>query len=278
MNRIPSAGSSRNRSHRPMILWAAAAAMTPLLFALVIAVEPTLTTVTAPKDEGGIPFVLERNNQEGIPDSLRDAFKRSDELLTTFRSQEAFLKAQLAEASSTEPSIAVDLHDSVVVLSIRGVPIRVGTILSSEKSVLFDRLSRPGSLPEELKTPFTLIGATATVPRIPMRIIRAPKDTAEARLHPPDAFVAAERNVYSELYFDRNVTLVLIPAEEGRSTTGALRQSLILRFQEARRTIHRFFSEERAPPARWIRLEMPSDDIRAIFRALPDGGKMAIRW
>lgn len=274
-SRGPTHSTGRSKT---WLAWGVVSALVPVVLAVVIVVGPALSSISTQEGIKSEPFVLDRPEGQALPESLAIVVDRNRRVRMLLRSEEAYLLAQQTEAQFARPVLLLDLQDSLAVLSIQGVPIRTSRILRMERSRLFEHLSNPEDLFEEFEAPMALVGARASIPRIPMRMVQAPKDTAEARLRPPDAFVAEERNVYAEMYFERNVALYLIAAEAGGGRLATMQGALNRRFRQALAAVRRLASRDSSIPPRWIRLEMSSGDIRAIYRALPENGRLAIRW
>lgn len=264
--------------HPRPLLWFLPAAAVPVLAALVITLRPVAEPPNDQTDVASTAFVLKRDSTGPAGDSLESAYVKADRLLTVLRAEEAFLKAMLSQSSNREAALWIDLRDSVAVISIQGVPVRSNRIESFEKSVQLDQMRAANGGMDSLSIPFELREATANIPHIPMRVVHAPKDTAEARLKPPDAFVAEEGRVRARLVFNRNVVVQLDPIDGDEGWLQSLAAELSFRGAEALTTLKASFGSHPEPPPVWIRLRMDSHDIRAIYRALQVGGRMAVRW
>ena len=274
--------SAPNAHERPtrrnLAAWFAVPALVPIVAALAVIILPIVSTNPGSKETEATSFVLDDHPINTMTDSLKAAYDRTHGLKTVFRAEEAFLSAKISDGVGRQAALWIDLHDSVATLSIQGVPVRISPIAAFEKSILFDRLKDSAHGFDSLEVPFELLGSTANIPRMPVRVVHAPKDTAEARLRPPDAFVTDEGEVFAQLYFDRNVVVYLTPPKDHLTWFDAMKATLGYRISAAGEALESFLSSDDIPPPMWVRLEMSSADIRAIYRAVHEGGRMAIRW
>ena len=271
-------GAHERPARRNLAAWFAVPALVPIVAALTVIILPNVSTDPSAKEIEATSFVLDDHPISNMTDSLRAAYDRAHRLKTVFRAEEAFLSAKTSDGFGRQAALWIDLHDSVATLSIQGVPVRISPIAAFEKSILFDRLRDSAHGFDSLEVPFKLLGSTANIPRMPVRVVHAPKDTAEARLQPPDAFVEDEGEVFAQLYFDRNVVVYLTPPNDDLTWFEAMKATLDYRISAAAEALEAFLSADHIPAPMWVRLEMSSADIRAIYRAVPEGGRMAIRW
>lgn len=247
------------RSIRPSARRMLAIAMIPIAFAVVAIVEPALLVSSQ------LPRTL------AIADEPHLINQR-------LRSEEAFLTARQRLAGITEVSLAVNLSDSTAVLSIEGVPVRVSTATRIDRSALLERRSSDRDFLNAAQTPFRVVRSAAPIPHIPIRVVEAPKDTAEARLRPPEAFAPDDGYVWAELQLDRDVLIILEPEPGEGSWRQRTTHSVKGRVRDGIQGFMRFVRQDDSLPPLWIRLEMPSREIRAIYRALPEGGQIAIHF
>lgn len=274
----PQPGTPQRGRRQAGILWFVGAALIPVAAALFLVVSPAIRSIQPSPEDVEEPVAFEETPEEPLPDSLVEVLERTERARSMVRADEAFLLAQRSEAKASRAFLSIDLRDSLAVLTIQGVPVRKSKILAVDRSGLFEASAPLSALLTEFETPFTLIGASASIPKNPVRVVEAPKDTAEARQRPIEAFVPEERYVYADLHFDRHVTVRMTPPDDEGDWKQVFRSKFERRRGDVAHTFYRFFEPDSTPPVRWIDLEMRSDDIRAIYRALPDDGKMAIRW
>lgn len=192
---------------------------------------------------------------------------------------EAFWKARLELSGRGAPYMALDLVDSLAVLEVRGVAVRTCRIKAIDMSALVRRRLERREFRERLARPFGIIEELATLPKEPIRIEEAPKDTLEAQQLGPRKFIPEAPDLFYILRIDGGLTLDLRQAEPPAEAAKALEDSL--RWQARRTEAWSAFTslaKRQLPPHEpVITLTLPRDDIKAIYRALVAEAGMAIR-
>ncbi len=169
----------------------------------------------------------------------------------------SWLEARLEAASTSQPALSIDLTDSThaVVLSLGGVPVRT---MRAERARI-DGLARvpvPGTSPV-----LRLLAHHSDIPHVPVREVIAPTDTTEAAKRPPPEVPAPDIPDYAVLKYEGlEVRLV----SGGMQGPGYLLHTLPTRMGTGGLV-----------PV--LRLELPPEDIRAIYRSLQEGSILALR-
>jgi hypothetical protein len=173
----------------------------------------------------------------------------------------AWLEARLEAAGSTQPSLSIDLTDTTqtgagtVVLSMSGVPVRT---MHAERSHIDGLAQVPVAAPGDA---FQLLAFHSDIPHVPVREVIAPSDTVEAAKRPPPEVPVPDVPDYAVLQYD---------GLEVRLVTGGL-QGLDYLLD----TLPARLGQRGATSV--LRLELPAEDIRAIFRSLEEGSILALR-
>jgi len=191
----------------------------------------------------------------------------------------AFFQARQQLIKSGAISLAVDLIDSVAHLEVRGVPVRRCKILRYRSSGLAKRLRTQGRLHQWLSTPFILQEELATLPKAPIHIKEAPKDTIEANESKGEELAIEHRDAEFTLHFDRNLTLAVEQAQPP-SFSGRWRvfwYALRRNFGAARDAIAALARLQWPQHRLWIEIELSREDAKAIYRALPPQAGLALR-
>lgn len=187
----------------------------------------------------------------------------------------AFLTARLAMAEENEPGVSLDAAAGFVVLEQQGVMLRTAPL----RAVRADRAA-VAALRDSVDVParFTLQRAAATIPKAPVRVVEAPRDTVEAQRRPRVETRAETDAVYVVLVFDRGLAVVLVPAEA--DAWEAARGRLLLLAEDVRaagRTVAAVAQGRRPTPRRRVVVTLDPADARALYRALPEGASWAVR-
>ncbi|NTV82845.1 MAG: hypothetical protein HGA23_00915, partial [Bacteroidales bacterium] len=121
-------------------------------------------------------------------------------------SEKAFQQARLSLAEKDSIYMVLNVPDRLLLLEIKGVTVKKTRIVDIEISNSFSLISHENLLPW-ISQPFSLERDLSTIPKSPIVVKQAPKDTIEAakmstKPAPPDS-----TNVFYTLYFDRNLVL-----------------------------------------------------------------------
>ncbi len=197
-----------------------------------------------------------------------------DSLLRERAYKEALLK--LAESDSIQ--LVVNLSDSTVLLNIKGVPIHETRIREFSRDKFLEKLP----LMQEIKLfslPLTVLSQYATIVKEPVVVRHAPRDEEEAAENAwqPDtlvqkpAFVAFSAEYGIQIIFEQD------RVESFRERWKKFGFYSHLRTRKATSAVKNFllFSGQEYQPA--ITIELPVDDLRAIYRALPDSTLIVLK-
>lgn len=211
------------------------------------------------------------------PEAADAAAPRGEDLRLIL--DEAFWKSRVELSGRGAPYLVLDLVDSLAVLEVRGVAVRRCRIQAIEKSALVDRRLERREFRERLARPFGIIEELATLPKEPIRIEEAPKDTLEAQQLGPRKLIPEAPDLFYILRIDGGLTLDLRQAEPPAESAKALEDSLRW---EARRTeawsAFTALAKRKLPPHEpVITLTLAREDIKAIYRALVAEAGLAIR-
>ncbi|NUO83763.1 hypothetical protein HUU05_27115 [candidate division KSB1 bacterium] len=193
--------------------------------------------------------------------------------------QRAYLQARWELSKSDSITLSINLHDSLVSLEMKGTPIRQCRILRFEVSRALARLQAKGRLHEWLTTPFTLQKSDlATLPKAPVRVVTAPKDTLEAQARAKEEIPLEKNEVHFTLEFDRNLTLAFEQAQD-LSFKGRLKKwgyELQRGYASVKEAVHALLAGELPQHRMLITLELAQEDAKAIYRALPRKAGLAL--
>ena len=187
--------------------------------------------------------------------------------------KEAMLK--LGEKDSIQ--LVINMADSIVCLYIKGVKIHQTNIQQFDQDILLKRM--PNRLYVYLfSKPLDIKSYYATIVKEPIVIRQAPKDTIEAALNAwlPDTLVqnpaflhlTSEYKINLLIEQDKNLTfhdnwvkLIFHSRLQARRTLEILKNFITFRNQDYHPT---------------IKIKMPVDDLRAIYRALPHNASIVL--
>lgn len=182
---------------------------------------------------------------------------------------------ELGEKDSIQ--MAVNLTDSTVCLYINGVKIHQTPITYFDEDKLLKKLSNSAYI-KIFSKPLEINQTYATIVKEPIVIRQAPKDTAEANLNAwkPDtlvqnpAYILFDLDLGIRLIFEQEITSSF---GERWSKFGFYRKLWTANLREIFYHLLHFTQPDYKAA---ITIKMPADDLRAIYRALPQRAYVVI--
>ncbi len=208
-----------------------------------------------------------------------EVLKKFSEIMLKLKMEELFLNSQLAMSKSDSIGLSLNIVDSTLSLYIKGVNIRECQIHHFKMTHAFKRLKADPMLLDWLAQPFVLQKAWATVPQVPIKIRKAPKDTIEAQKNKSEPVTLDKPDVYFTLQFDRNLTIKVYQIESN-SFWGFVRKWYYYLRSFLRMLVDTFWSfyHLKIPQSpMWIELKISKTDALAIYRALPSDAAMTLK-
>lgn len=219
---------------------------------------------------GGAGTRAERIDSPPIPRDGTPALLRLDE---------TFLHSRLELAKRATVNLAVDLVDSTASIEIRGVPVRTCTIARFEIGRAIDLERNRSEFLAALSKPLTITFEMATLPKEPIRVERAPRDSVEAAKAAARPFEPETADVYYALDLDGVLTLVIRQLEE--PSLQGMRHITGLRIKryvdQAAEALFALAHLDAPRHEREIEIMLSRDDARAIYRALSADAGCALR-
>jgi hypothetical protein len=207
--------------------------------------------------------------------TLNDSVLTDSAYLSLFR-EYSFLKARTEMAETDSIYMTMNLADSGVTLEISGVTVARTrfTRLSSSK-IFHDRYSYVVS--SMLSKPFTIVRNFSSIPKEPLMIKMAPKDTSEFK---PDIIpdTADFEPVDYIMEMDNGVVIYVYQEEKLNRGDGSHLFFFDLRYRvlNAWRTMKSVFTFKIPEYHPYIKVRLPRTDAKIIYRALPENGQIAI--
>jgi hypothetical protein len=193
---------------------------------------------------------------------------------------EAFWKSRLALAKEEPISLTVDLVDSTATLDIRGVPVRDCKIHRIEISRAIKLLEATSDLRDRLSKPLVIQREMATLPKEPIRVEIAPKDTIEANLAAARPLAPEHVDVYFTLWFDADLAIEVTQLE-GPTTPHGLRKKIMMEMRDnldqAKNAVRSLIHSELPEQELRIEVTLAREDAKAIYRALGSKSRVALR-
>jgi hypothetical protein len=190
--------------------------------------------------------------------------------IIALENERAFQKNRLALAENDSVYFILDVPDSALWLEIKGVPVRKTHVRLMEVSNRFSLISHENLLPW-ISEPFTLQSDMATIPKMPIVVKQAPKDTIEAQKSAAPNPIETTP-VFFTLYFDRNLVIEIEQADltpEQEELEAVMNYKEIKRKESNRSMIETLRNPQQPNRLLPIRIVIDEADARAIYRAIP---------
>ncbi len=206
---------------------------------------------------------------------INDTIFTDSTYLALFR-ETSFLKARTAMAETDSICLAMNLADSAVTLEISGVAVaRTKLIRISSSKMFHDRNAY--FISSMLSKPFLIQRNIASIPKEPLMIKMAPKDTSE---YEPDIMPdTADYEPVNYIMEMDNGTVIYVYQEEKLNHGDGLHLfffDLRYRIHDAWRTMKSVFKFRVPEYHPFIKVRLPRADAKIIFRALPEHGQIAV--
>lgn len=238
-----------------------------LLYYTVMQMVSPMKTMRQLKKELG--YVQDEKNP------INDSIFSDSAYLALFR-EVAFLKAKTALAENDSIYISVNLADSTVNLEITGVTVARTKIISNRASRIFrDRYSY--IISSVLSKPLTITRNFASIPKEPLMIKMAPKDTSEFK---PD--IIPDTADYEPVNFimETDAGIVLYAYQEEKLNPGDRVHlfffDLRYRMHSGWQDIKKIFTLQVPDYRLFVKMRLPRADAKIIYRALPEKGQIAL--
>lgn len=229
--------------------------------------SPTSTTVPMGTDSANASSVSLDDTQLA---QVRNIIRKENE--------KAFQQNKLSLAEKDSIYMVLDLQDSLVILEIKGVTVKKTKIMDMEVSNRFALIPHENLLPW-ISEPFTLTHDLSTIPKSPIVVKQAPKDTIEAakessKPRPPDS-----TGVFYTFYFNRNLLIEVEqsnpPEADVMEKVKAYRSTKRKEYNQS--VIQMLKNPEQTDQPMTIRLVLSDVDARAIFRAVPTNTRLILK-
>ncbi|HEX2921046.1 MAG TPA: hypothetical protein VHO50_07770 [Bacteroidales bacterium] len=189
----------------------------------------------------------------------------------------SFLASRTALADQDSIYLLINLADSIANLEISGVPVHSAKISSYEISKILEEGDR-NIIYTMLTTPLTIEDYISTIDKEPVKVKIAPKDTSEYIPDAtPDTSIIEQVNYMFEV---SNGIRIYINQEENqtsddkRSVTAFNTKERIKDTWVALKSVANLKTPEYHPS---IKIRIPRNDAKVIFRALPRNGQIVVK-
>lgn len=189
--------------------------------------------------------------------------------------EKAFLQSRIVMAGTDSIYLTFDLTDSIANIEISGVVVHTAKLSSIKRSRILT--GNENSVLSMLSTPLSISGSLGTIKKDPVMIKMAPKDTSEYKPDiMPDTSIAEPVNYILEL--NRGIR-IYVYQEENKKVSDRMNQfkfdlnDKLRDTWKALKMVTAFKVPEYHP---FIKIKLPRNDAKIIYRAVPRNGQIAI--
>lgn len=202
----------------------------------------------------------------------------SDASLLNLMEKEAFLQSRLEMANTDSICLTLNLLDSTLNLEIEGVVVHSSKLLKIKKSRFLDKTNAVAKI-NWLSKPFRTISYEASIPKTPITITKAPRDTLEAeQMSKKIADTIPEYITYS-LLLDKGLRIEISQSNDSLPKWARETPSFFNKkwdgFKQTTSSLFGIADEDYIP---YIFVEIPFSEARSIYRAIPENGLVTITY
>ncbi|OFY44244.1 MAG: hypothetical protein A2X18_01130 [Bacteroidetes bacterium GWF2_40_14] len=190
---------------------------------------------------------------------------------------EAYLRSTLKLSRTDSIALFIDLNDSLAFLSLKGVYLFQSKISKIKINKGLKKL--PYFLRDSLYSgPIQVIEEISSIEKFPIVVKKAPKDTAEANQSAPA--LPIQNDVYVMFSFSNNMVIEIDQEEDELAGTRRAYRQYKRQYRRwfLSENISALFDPDRSGYIYHITIELPREDARSIYRALPLKPFVVVRY
>jgi len=190
--------------------------------------------------------------------------------------EKAWLQSKIAMAETDSIYLTINLPDSTVNLEISGVVVH-STVITRQKISKILKNSDDYIITSLLTRPFTISNNYSSIPKMPLMIKMAPRDTSEYK---PDIIPdTADYEPVNYIMQMENGIVIQVYQEEKQNSGDRFHLFLFdfkYRLKNAMYTMKSIFTFKIPEYQPFIKIRLPRTDAKIIYRALPEHGQIAV--
>ena len=200
----------------------------------------------------------------------------SDSVYLKLLKQKAWYQSRVTMAETDSIYVTIDLPDSVVNLEISGVTVHKADI----GKINISKILRQGNnyvISSLLSKPFTIRSDFSSIEKEPLMIKMAPKDTSEYQPDiMPDTADYEPVNFIMELDYGIRIHIYQFEKLNPGDRMHLFMFDLRYRFRDTLESMKSIFTFRIPEYHPFIKIRLPRNDVKIIYRALPEKGQVAV--
>ncbi|NJN27586.1 MAG: hypothetical protein HC819_17235 [Cyclobacteriaceae bacterium] len=251
----------------------------PLYYKISLTVVAILLVLVGIQSYRGTRHALRQLNSSYAPQDSILWFANQDDSVFQLMKKRAYLKARLRQAESDSIGLSIDLLDSTVGLRLKGVELHGSKMIGYSHSRLFDKMDH-ASLVNMLSGTLEISTDTSNTHKEPIKTVKAPKNEEEAAKmlveHLPDTI---DEFVAIRLLLDENLLVTIEQWPDSvPSSAQAYHDFISADKRQKSVTLWKDLLSLRRPAYQaWIRIYLPPQEAKSIYRALPKKGNVILK-
>lgn len=202
----------------------------------------------------------------------------SDPNILSLMEKEAYLQSRLAMAETDSIGLTLNLHDSTLCLEIEGVVVHKSKLLKIKKSRFLDKTNAVAKI-NWLNSPFRTISYKASIPKTPITITQAPRDTIEAEHMSKKVVDTIPEYITYSLLLDKDLRIEISQSNDSLPSWARETPSFFSKkwdgFKQTTASLFGLSDENYVP---YIFVEIPFSEARSIYRAIPENSLVTITY
>jgi hypothetical protein len=248
--------------------------MTLLIIACVLVIYALVMTWKATSHTAKI---LDQTYADSTKLQQGSEFILKDDSILALQKEVNFLQSRLKMANSDSICLTIDLHDSLLMLELEGVPIHQAKIYEIKTSPVFSKIFRT-ALVGMFSDPFRVDSTRSTIIKEPIIVKKAPADTIEAASQAPLRDTVPPPPAIYHLCLHKDL-IVMVTQTDITDKKNDVYRSFIRKTRQQRvagilRDLIRFRVPDYTP---WILIYIPQDDAITTYRAIPYHALVTVR-
>ncbi|HOW40283.1 MAG TPA: hypothetical protein PL123_07045 [Bacteroidales bacterium] len=200
----------------------------------------------------------------------------SDSTYLKLLKEKAFLQSRLIMAETDSIYLTLNLGDSTANLEISGVVVHSVKYSAIEASKIFIK-GDENLILSLMANPFTIAKDWATIKKEPVMIKMAPKDTSEYKPDiMPDTSITEPVNYILEMTDGTRIYVCQQEIENGTDRRSRLMFDLQYRLQDAWSSMKNIIAFKVPEYHLFIKIYLPRNDAKNIYRAIPKYGQVGL--
>lgn len=202
----------------------------------------------------------------------------TDSTFVEIQKEKAFIQSKVNMAETDSIGLTLNLRDSLASLEINGVVVHKTRISFMRICKAFNK-ANSYAVASMLSSPLTIVKDTATIKKLPISVKMAPKDTSEFK---PDAIPDTSSYEPINYILEMSNGIRIFVYQQERDKFEDVKNQILFditdRYKNALSALRKMADFEVPEYRLYIKIRVPKDDAKIIYRAIPRKGQVTVFW